>query len=242
VSLFDLLTAETQNTRRKRWETNAASLPFARLCTTERLDATTGCHQYLDMNPLTCRQCGTELPPGTNFCRQCGSAISANLPPPPDERPTALLEDTDIVATQRLDPRPTSQNRPQVNPPAKACSPAAHKVRKIVLAAVVLFLVASGVVGIVSLRLRRHNSVAADSFIYPGARKNFDMLSDGGGRAIELETSDSLDTVADWYHKTLQAEKVVQLTPSAVVMKNKKITATVVAERDKTHVLLKIVP
>ena len=242
MSLFDLLTAETQVTRRKRWETNAASLPFARLCTTERLDATTGCHQYLAMNSLNCRQCGSQLLPGTNFCRQCGTAISADLPPPPDERTTSLLDGADIVATQRLDPRPTSQNRPQINPPVKACSPAGHKVRKMVLAAVVLLLVASGVVGIVSIRLRRHNSVAAESFIYPGARKNLDMLSDGGGRAIELETSDSLDTVADWYHKSLQAEKVIQLTPSAVVLKNKKITATVVTERDKTHVLLKIVP
>ena len=240
---FDLLTAETQETRRKRRETNAASLPFGSLCTTERLDATTGCQQYLDMKPLTCRRCGKQLLAGTNFCRQCGTAISANLPEPPDERTTVLLDDADIVATQRLDPRPTSQNRPQVVQPEKSGNPASHKVRNIVLAAVVLLLVACGVVGVVSVRLHRHNSVAsADRFIYPGAQKNLDVLSDGGGRAVELVTSDSLDTVTEWYRKTLQPEKVVTVTSSVRILKNQKVTATVATEGDQTHVVLKIVP
>jgi hypothetical protein len=67
-------------------------------------------------------------------------------------------------------------------------------------------------------------------------------VAGGGGHAIALETADSFDEVQDWYRRTLQPEKVVQLTSASIVMKNEKITATIVREGGKTSILLKTEP
>jgi hypothetical protein len=69
-----------------------------------------------------------------------------------------------------------------------------------------------------------------------------DVIADGGGSAVTLETSESFEKVDEWYRSTLKPEKVVRLTAGSVVMKNEKITATIIGDNEKTLILLKIVP
>lgn len=195
------------------------------------------------MSSLTCRQCGAELFPGTNFCRQCGTAIAATGQTE-DERGTTLFDESDLIATQRLDPRHTSPEQQRLHVPVQApvVARTTSAYRVIVITAVVLLALA-GIVGLVSIRMRKHARIAsANNVIYPGARKLMDVVADGGGRAIELDTSDSVDSVANWYRTILQPQKVVQLTSTSVVMKNEKTTVTIVGGDNRTNILIKTIP
>ena len=196
------------------------------------------------MVPLKCRQCGSELLPQTNFCRQCGTRITADLPEQNDPT-TKLFTEEDIVATQRLNSRPTSPNPPQLSFPTPAVVKEPRKLGgKLALIAAVLIILLAGLVTTVAI-MRKHmnRSVASgDSIIYPGARKSMDIVADGGGRAVQLETSDSLEQVDEWYRETLKPDKVIRLSATSVVMKNKVAVATIVREGDQTNILIKMNP
>ncbi|HEV8367013.1 MAG TPA: zinc ribbon domain-containing protein [Pyrinomonadaceae bacterium] len=192
----------------------------------------------------TCRQCGTELLPQTSFCRQCGTAITPSGGLQGDERTTALFDEADIVATQRLDPRPTSPDRAHLNLPTPAVAELPKKsTTKVVLLSSLFVVVLIVVVCTIALVRTRSGRIASgDGLVYPGSRKLVDMVAEGGGRAIQLETSDSFESVDEWYRKAMKPQKVVQLTSASVVLKNDKTTATIVTENNKTNILLKIVP
>jgi hypothetical protein len=194
---------------------------------------------------LTCRQCGAELLPETSFCRQCGTAITPNQSPGVNDRTTKLFDETDIVATQRLDPRPTSPERAGLNLPTVAKVEAHQRTsNKVVLITTVLVLLIAGILSTLAIVKKRgdRRAPSADALSYPGARKFMDVVSEGGGRAVHIETSDPLDEVQEWYREKLQPEKVVRLTSGSVVMKNEKTTATIVSEDNRTNILLKILP
>jgi len=194
------------------------------------------------MEIQVCRQCGAELVPGTNFCRQCGAAVTAAGQQAGDEGTTAILEPPDSVATHRLDARPTSGNPRGINLPEQSIGARQPRKNRLLLIVIAL-IVAVGAAGIVALRLHKQSRIASDEgLIYPGAHRAMDITSDGGGRALSLETNDSFTAVDQWYRKVLNPEKVVQLTSGAVVLRNEKVTATIVREGDKTHILLKMVP
>ena len=193
---------------------------------------------------VTCQQCGAELMPQTSFCRQCGAHISPQANDS-TEQTTKLLDQSDAVTTQRLDPRPTSPGRGPLNSPnAVTLAPARRGVNQRVLLSLVVLVLLVGIVSTVAIMRNRHDrgTVVVDSLTYPGSRKLVDIVSDGGGHAVHLETGDSFDEVQDWYRRKLEPEKVMQLTTFSVVMRNEKTTATIVREGDKTNVLLKIVP
>jgi zinc-ribbon domain len=193
---------------------------------------------------VSCQQCGAELLPQTSFCRQCGTPISSSAHTA-SESTTRLLDESDAVTTQRLDPRPTSPGRGPLNSPnALPVAPARRGRNKLGLLSLVVLVLLAGIVSTVAIRRNRHDrgTVVVDSLTYPGARKLVDIVSEGGGHAVHLETTDSFDNVQDWYRRKLEPEKVMQLTTFSVVMKNEKTTATIVREGDKTNVLLKIVP
>lgn len=194
------------------------------------------------MSPFKCRQCGSELLPQTSFCRQCGTRITADLPDQNDPA-TKLFTDEDIVATQRLDSRPTSPNPPQLNFPPSVVAKEPRKFSgKITLVAAALIILLLGLVTTVAI-MRKHISVSSgDSLIYPGARKSLDIVADGGGRAMQLETSDSLEQVDEWYRETLKPDKVIRLSATSVVLKNEKTVATIVREGDQTNILIKMNP
>jgi hypothetical protein len=200
------------------------------------------------MDVSTCRTCGAELVPQTSFCRQCGAAIASGAALASDERPTALFDEPHVIATQRLDPRQTTPQRLGLNVSPSPVSPAVKPANKSVLIGIVLLLVLAAIVSTVAVvrnRIRSHShshSASSEGLIYPSARKIMDVVADGGGRAVTLETSESFEKVDEWYRSTLKPEKVVQLTTGSVVMKNEKITATIIGDNEKTLILLKILP
>ena len=195
------------------------------------------------MSTLKCRECGAELVPQTNFCRQCGSRITGDLPEQ-DDPTTRLLTDADLVATQRLDPRTTAGNPARLNLPSPVVAEDKKRSSKVVLIAAVLIILLAGLVttvAIVKNRGTRH-LVSGETLVYPGARKVMDMMADGGGRALHLQTSDSLEQVDAWYRETLKPDKVIQLSSNSVVLKNDKSVATIVREGDQTNILIKMTP
>jgi hypothetical protein len=111
------------------------------------------------------------------------------------------------------------------------------------IGALLLILLAGLVttVAIMRAQLNRRN-VSEESIIYPGARKAMDIVADGGGRALQLETSDSLEQVDEWYRETLKPDKVIRLSSTSVVLKNERAVATIVREGDQTNILIKMNP
>jgi hypothetical protein len=191
----------------------------------------------------SCQQCGAELLPQTGFCRRCGAPVSTPQSNTGNERTTKLFDEADAVATHRLDPRPTSPGRDPLNAPPAVVSSDTGRNKLVVFSLVILVLLV-GIVSTVAIMRHRGDRTTRtiDALAYPGARKLVDIVAEGGGHAVHLETQDSFDNVQDWYRRKLEPDKVIQLTTFSVVMKNEKTTATIVREGDKTNILLKIAP
>ncbi len=198
------------------------------------------------MESLNCRICGTELLPATSFCRQCGSAISVDLAAESSEQPTALFNETNGT-TQRLDPRPTRPERVGMNMPltdlmASDMAPQQNwKGRRVFIVGALLVVLIVAVISVVAiLRVPTDSRTSVSTtLVYPGARTILDVTNQNGGRALQLETSDSFKKVEDWYQATLKPQKTVRLTSNSVVLKNENTTATIAVEGDKTNVLIK---
>ncbi len=196
------------------------------------------------MNQPRCSQCGAELAPEARFCRQCGTPVSVSKDIDSSEMPTAVLSDKiNPQSTQRLESRPTSSERRSFTIAEKATTIDTPKPRWRWVPATLLFgLVFLVIIGIVSsvayVRIRNHNSTANDPLIYPGAKTIVD-LNNSGGRALQLQTEDSLDRVVAWYDATIKPTKTMRLTPSNVVLKNQNVTVTVASDAGKTNILIK---
>ena len=211
------------------------------------------------MNALQCNACGATLLPDTSFCRQCGAPVSSDPRTVQSEYPTApFRRGTENVTTQRLDPRPTSdrggmQFQPfpyapspivPVNPPrAKA-----HPLSAGGIALIVLLLGIIAVVAVVKLRTPTRivrvvgkGATMQGDLVYPGAETLVDVNGADGTRVLQLRASDPLELVQHFYETTLQPTKTVKLA-STVVLKNDKVTATLVAEDGKTNILIKQLP
>jgi len=210
------------------------------------------------MNALQCNSCGATLLPDTSFCRQCGAPISGDLRAPQLEYPTAPFSGpADNVTTQRLDPRPTSDRSGRQFQPPYAPSPLAPltppraKAHPLVggIALIVLLLAIIAVVAVVKMRgptrivkvVGKGATVQGD-LVYPGAETLVDMTSPDGARVLQLRASDPLELVQHWYETTLQPTKTVKLASASVVLKNEKVTATLIAEDAKTNILIKQLP
>ena len=103
----------------------------------------------------------------------------------------------------------------------------------------VVFLVILGIVSAVAfVKIRNHSSTANDPLIYPGAKTIVDLNS-SDGRALQLQTEDSLDRVVSWYDTTIKPTKTIRLTSNSVVLKNQKVTVTVASDAGKTSILVK---
>jgi zinc-ribbon domain len=198
--------------------------------------------QDLNVMNLICKNCGAELLDGTNFCRQCGAAITPEVVADSSERTTSLFSETNTVTTRRFDPRPTgeSQRAPLVD--AGIAARKARKSWKRVLALIVIGLIIVTLVGVVAImRIRTHSrTVAADSLLYPGALTLMDISNPDGGRALQLQTSDPLEKVENWYDRNLRPQKRIRLTSSSVVLKNENTTATIASEGGMTNILIKV--
>jgi hypothetical protein len=194
----------------------------------------------MDMETLTCKHCHTELVPQTSYCRKCGAAVDPTGEITGDERTTALLEQSDIASTSRLEPRPTSPEPPHLHIPS---SPVKNGARKKKTGAKVAGLIMMAMLVVTIVVVKSRNKVASgEGLIYPGSTEQVNMVAEGGGRAVQLETSDSVQTVEAWYRRSMKPGKVIQLTTNSVVLKNEKTTVTVVGENNKTSILIKVVP
>ena len=101
-------------------------------------------------------------------------------------------------------------------------------------------LVLLGIIAAVAyVQIRSHNSATEDAkLIYPGSKTIVDVSS-GDGRAIQLQTTDSLERVIAWYETNLKPTKTMRLTSNNIVLKNAKVTATLATEAGKTNILIK---
>jgi len=183
---------------------------------------------------MTCQNCGAECTEGTSFCRQCGVPIAS-------EQTTALLNQSDDVSTHRLEPRATAPNRGAV--PADGLTASVTEKsggrRKAILIGTLIAAVVGAITATTLIGMRSHRA-AANDLIYPGARTVVDMTSEGGGRALHLQTPDPMAKVEAWYQKTLKPDKTMRLTSSSVVLRNSKTTATIAAEDNTTNILIKV--
>lgn len=201
------------------------------------------------MKPMSCRTCGAELWPDARFCRKCGTAISVADSALGSEQPTTMLREADGVATQQLSSRATAGQREMNIPPnvaALAPTPSTgHSVmwRGIIIGVAVVVLILAIASAVAVVRLRTHSTTATEStLVYPGSNTVLNITSEGGGRAIQLKTTDSFEKVVAWYQQALKPEKALHLTSSTVVMKNEKATATIVGGDKETNVVIKVLP
>jgi hypothetical protein len=203
------------------------------------------------MSVTRCSTCGAELIPEANFCRQCGATVTSVRAANASEEPTLTLKErVDDVTTQRLDPRVTSRGRgPLRNPIGDSLAaasvhghapPSRRKVRRALLAGSVVLVVIIAIISSVAfVRIRSHSRTTdSGALMYPGAQTVVDITSDDG-RAIQMQTGDSLDRVVKWYEGSLKPTKTMRLTSTTFVLKNQHVTATIVTEENKTNILIK---
>lgn len=76
------------------------------------------------------------------------------------------------------------------------------------------------------------------SLIYPGSRTVVD-IGDRGGAVLQLESSDPLDKVRDWYEVNLKPTKTLRVTSTSVIQKNGNVTVTLVSEDKVTSIVIK---
>jgi hypothetical protein len=191
------------------------------------------------MYVMKCQKCGAECPPETSFCRQCGAPVDTGAIRA-SEQTTQLLEQNDGVTTQRLESRETAGGRGRL-PRADE-----HTVAKTGSSRRALFIgaVVIGIIAVISaaafIGLRSHRSASSD-LIYPGAKTIVDVRTNDGGRALQLETTDSFSDVEAWYQKAINSEKIIRLTPTSTMIKDRKRIATIVADGNKTAIAIKVI-
>jgi flagellar basal body-associated protein FliL len=199
----------------------------------------------LNMIVLKCEVCGAELVPATNFCRQCGSAVSDANAEKRSEAPTALFNCPPASSiTQRLDPRPTGPE-PGTHRPASlsAGSQSSGRQKFVIIGLVVVLIVVGVLTTFVVMRMQNANAnVEASTLSYPGAATVLNMTNTDGSRTIHLQTKDPLARVESWYQSTLKLSKTVKLTSTSVVMKKDKVTITLAEEAGTTNILIKQAP
>ncbi len=205
----------------------------------------------LVMSVIRCSACSAELFPKANFCRRCGATVTSGSAIITSEEPTRNLnERVDAVATQRLAPRATSPGpgslKNSMSNSVAAASlggqapPSGRKIHVALLVGSVVSVIIIAIISSVAfVRMRSHRSTTdSTALIYPGAQTVVDITSDDG-RAIQLQTGDSLDRVLAWYEGTLKPTKTMRLTSTSVVLRSENVTATIATEDNKTNILIK---
>ncbi len=192
------------------------------------------------MSQAICAKCGTELPAGTSFCRQCGQPTTETALS--SEQTTAVFgKSPDGATTKRLDPRPTTTEYELNSQSLTRASPASASWTRLITIAivvVVLALVSVGVIWGLKGRNSANNFLVDRSLVYPGARTVVDF-GDRGGSVLQLETADAFEKVRDWYEVNLRPTKTLRVTPSSVIQKKDNVTVTLVSENNVTSVVIK---
>jgi hypothetical protein len=199
------------------------------------------------MSATTCSQCGTDLIPGTGFCRKCGAPAETGA-----EQPTAILNQPGDGTTKRLDPRSTNPYRDtevqdglsQELAAAAEKPPGANK-RTLVFLGIVLvgFLACVSVLGLRSAFFGRSSMKSSGpvsrELIYPGSKVVLDITSESGGSVLQMLTPDPLDQVRAWYVAQLKPDKILQATINSSIMRKDNVTATLITENHSTTIVIK---
>ena len=188
------------------------------------------------MTSLKCDKCKSDLLPDARFCRVCGAAITSELPLDALEQPTAVLGDRPVSPTTReLHPRATS---PTITGSSRSKRPS-----KLLIFAL-LFVFIMGFASVVKLIKTSSSPASPDvsSLMYPGALTIMNMANQDGSRTLQMETSDSLQTVHEWYQSNFTFGKTVRLTSNSAVIKSPKVYITLAGENNKTQILVKAEP
>ena len=192
---------------------------------------------------VNCSECGAELVLDARFCRRCGAEISGTAVDS-SELPTEILEPRSDISTSRLKVRTTSPETPRrvltSDSAAKTDSAKATRRRSILIGIAVLVLLICAIAAAVAyIRINSHSRTTNDeALIYPGSQTIVDFAS-GDGRAMQLQTPDSLEKVIAWYEKSIKPTKTMRLTSTSVVLKNDNVTTTLASEGGKTNILIK---
>lgn len=118
-------------------------------------------------------------------------------------------------------------------------TPSRRKLPLALLGGGVVLVIIAIIFSVAFVRMRSHSrTTSSAALIYPGAQTVVDMTSDEG-RAIQLQTGDSLDQVLAWYDASLKPTKRMRLTSTSFVLRNQNITATIATEDNKTNILIK---
>jgi hypothetical protein len=202
---------------------------------------------FVFMVTLRCAKCGLEIVPGTSFCRSCGAPVESQ--PDSTERKTALLgERAEPRKTQRFESRTTADDgqairsyRPVTPVFVSQQSPAKPSRRGLLIVGLILMLLvcASALVGVI--KRTRHSARStrmAQQLIYPGARTVINVGGENGG-VLQMETTDPIDKVSDWYAATLKPTNTLQVTTATVIMKNDQVTATMAGTDQGTTIVIK---
>jgi len=196
---------------------------------------------------VKCSVCATELPPGANFCRRCGAVIAdgSNSEVNSSELPTEMLNQNPLT-TSRLNPRATSPETPLramvpdlASSEPEAATQATRRRWTVIGSAFMVLLLCGIIASVAYVRMETRNRTTDDATLfYPGSQTIVDVSS-GDGRAIQLQSGDSLEQVIVWYEKSIKPTKTMRLTSTSVVLKNENVTTTVATEGGKTNILIK---
>ncbi len=186
--------------------------------------------------------------PGAKFCRRCGAVVTeeSGAALSSSELPTAMLDQKINVTTSRLNPRATSPETPLravISTPTlgePAATKQAKRRRWTLIGSALAVLLICGIAGSVAYVWIRSDSRTTDdaALIYPGSKTIVDFSS-GDGRALQLQTGDSLEQVIAWYEESIKPTKTMRLTSTSVVLKNENVTTTLASEGGKTNILIK---
>ena len=150
------------------------------------------------------------------------------------------------LTTSRLNPRATSPETPlQAMVPdlalggPEAATQATRRRWTLIGSAFVVLLLCGIIASVAYVRMETRNRTTDDATLfYPGSQTIVDVSS-GDGRAIQLQSGDSLEQVIAWYEKSIKPTKTMRLTSTSVVLKNENVTTTVATEGGKTNILIK---
>jgi hypothetical protein len=156
-----------------------------------------------------------------------------------------MLDQKENLTTSRLSARTTSPETPLPKVIAsfgaeQTANAKTKRGRPILIGGAFLVLLVCGIiVAVAYIQLTSHSRTADDAALfYPGSQTIVD-LSSGDGRAIQLQTNDSLDQVIAWYEKSIKPTKTMRLTSTSVILKNENVTTTLATEAGKTNILIK---
>lgn len=200
------------------------------------------------MTSMSCAKCGAELIPGTNFCRSCGAPIESGLAA--SEMQTAVLDERVRRETQRFEARTTAEASdakavrtyrpasPAVPASEAPSCPAPRRRLIIVVVVLVLLLGGGGLIGVKRARQNTNKMLVSQHYTYPGSHTVLN-IGDRDGAVLQMETTDGIDRVSEWYLSKFKPSKTIQVTPAAIIIKDEAVTVTMVASDTGTNIVIK---